>query len=96
MKSSNLILTGSDILDNLYESRKACFSAYFFSPHPFLPLSTNVGVSQSCFDFVAAIFRLRKSLDFNISISQAEGAVEKPLSYEFLVFMNKFLTLGRR
>jgi hypothetical protein len=37
MKSSNLFLTGFDILDNLYESREISFSAYFFS-HPCLPL----------------------------------------------------------
>jgi hypothetical protein len=29
-------------------------------------------VSQLCFEFVAAIFRLRKSLEFNISISQTK------------------------
>lgn len=35
MKSSNLILTGSYILDDLYESREIFFSAYFFlTPGP--------------------------------------------------------------
>jgi len=37
MKLTNLILTGFDILNNLYESREIFFSAYFFS-HPCLPL----------------------------------------------------------
>jgi hypothetical protein len=86
MKSLNLISTkisaGFDILNNFYESRKACFSAYFFYLTPFLPLSTNVGVSQSCFDFVAAIFRLRKLLEFNKRFSQTKVCGYKKPNYD--------------
>ena len=49
-----------------------------FLPLPLFPPLHFEGVSQSCFDFVAAIFRLRKLLEFNKRFSQTKGAVEKP------------------
>jgi hypothetical protein len=50
------------------------------SPHPYpLPIE---GVSQSCFDFVAAIFRLRKLLEFNKRFSQTKVCGYKKPNYD--------------
>jgi hypothetical protein len=40
------------------------------------------GVSQLCFDFVAAIFRLRKLLEFNKRFSQTEVCGYKKPNYD--------------
>jgi len=52
------------------------YEVTFFVPLPF------EGVSQSCFDFVAAIFRLRKLLEFNKRFSQTKVCGYKKPNYD--------------
>jgi hypothetical protein len=60
---------------------KAQISVFFYLS-PLFPLSTLEGVSQSGFDFVAAIFRLRKLLEFNKRFSQTEVCGYKKPNYD--------------
>jgi hypothetical protein len=55
-----------------------CFSL----PHPPSPPLHFEGVSQSGFDFVAAIFRLRKLLEFNKQFSQTKVCGYKKPNYD--------------
>ncbi len=56
---------------------------------PLIPLYIFEAVSQLCFEFVAAIFRLRKLLEFNKGFSQTKVCGYKKPSYDTPSFMER-------
>ena len=59
-------LFAPDTMVTLFAARQSII------PHPLNSSLHCEGVSQLCFDFVAAIFRLRKLLEFNNPFSQTK------------------------
>jgi hypothetical protein len=60
--------------------RNKTIAIFYLSP--FCPPLHEEDVSQSCFDFVAAIFRLRKLLEFNKRFSQTKVCGYKKPNYD--------------
>ena len=75
-------IKGGEVYPVISLTTKSIFIIPFQDNNPQSPPLRYEGVSQLCFDFVAAIFRLRKLLEFNKRFSQTKVCGYKKPNYD--------------